>query len=135
MECRAPGIVEREEAVQASEIKIDLKLPEASTALAGVPRRKEFVAGEEGRKEWKAAFNSYAGDFAYSHVGAETLKGRIRAGWACGETTASARHSLELRDGEALGREPIPHDVPDLSSLQAIIFNHGYMGFDMGIPR
>ena len=30
-------------------IKIDLKLPEASTALAGVPRRKDFAEGEEGR--------------------------------------------------------------------------------------
>ena len=28
-------------------IKIDLKLPEASTALAGVPRRKDFGDGEE----------------------------------------------------------------------------------------
>ena len=31
-------------------IKIDLKLPEASTALAGVPRRKAFADGDEGRK-------------------------------------------------------------------------------------
>ena len=46
-------------------IKIDLKLPEASTALAGVPRRKDFPAGEEGRQAWKATFNAYAGDFAY----------------------------------------------------------------------
>ena len=37
-------------------IKIDLKLPEASTALAGVPRRKDFAEGEEGRQAWKAAF-------------------------------------------------------------------------------
>ena len=28
-------------------IKIDLKLPEASTALPGVPRRKDFADGEE----------------------------------------------------------------------------------------
>jgi hypothetical protein len=60
-------------------IKIDLKLPEASTAMAGVPRRKTFADGEEGRKEWKAAFNSYAGDFAHSHVGAGTVKGRMGA--------------------------------------------------------
>ena len=60
-------------------MKIDLKLPEASTALAGVPRRKNFADGDEGRMEWKAAFNSYAGDFAYSHVGAETVKGRMGA--------------------------------------------------------
>ena len=44
-------------------IKIDLKLPEASTALAGVPRRKDFPEGEEGRQAWKASFNVYAGDF------------------------------------------------------------------------
>ena len=30
-------------------IKIDLKLPEASTALAGVPRLKDFPEGEEAR--------------------------------------------------------------------------------------
>ena len=60
-------------------IKIDLKLPEASTALAGVPRRKDFPDGEEGRQAWKAAFNSYAGDFAYSHVCTETVKGRMGA--------------------------------------------------------
>ena len=47
--------------------------------MAGVPRRKAFAEGEEGRKEWKAAFNSYAGDFAYSHVGTETVKGRMGA--------------------------------------------------------
>ena len=35
--------------------------------------------GEEGRQEWKAAFNSYAGDFAYSHVGTETVKNRMGA--------------------------------------------------------
>ena len=58
-------------------IKIDLKLPEASTALAGVPRRKDFAQGEEGRQEWKRQFNAYAGDFAYSHVGAETVRGRM----------------------------------------------------------
>ena len=60
-------------------IKIDLKLPEASTALAGVPRRKDFSEGEEGRQAWKAQFNAYAGDFAYSHVGTETVKGRMGA--------------------------------------------------------
>ena len=60
-------------------IKIDLKLPEASTALAGVPRRKDFADGEEGRRAWKAQFNAYAGDFAYSHVGTETVKGRMGA--------------------------------------------------------
>ena len=60
-------------------IKIDLKLPEASTALAGVPRRKDFPEGEEGRQAWKASFNVYAGDFAYSHVGAETVKNRMGA--------------------------------------------------------
>jgi hypothetical protein len=60
-------------------IKIDLKLPEASTALAGVPRRKDFADGEEGRQAWKAQFNAYAGDFAYSHVGTETVKGRMGA--------------------------------------------------------
>ena len=58
-------------------IKIDLKLPEASTALAGVPRRKDFPAGEEGRQAWKAQFNAFSGDFAYSHVGAETVKSRM----------------------------------------------------------
>ena len=31
-------------------IKINLKLPGASTALAGVPRRKDFAEGEEGRQ-------------------------------------------------------------------------------------
>ena len=60
-------------------IKIDLKLPEASTALAAVPRRKDFAEGEEGRQAWKAQFNAYAGDFAYSHVGTETVKGRMGA--------------------------------------------------------
>ena len=60
-------------------IKIDLKLPEASTALAGVPRRKDFADGEEGRQAWKAQLNAYAGDFAYSHVGTETVKGRMGA--------------------------------------------------------
>ena len=60
-------------------IKIDLKLPEASTALAGVPRRRTFAEGEEGRKEWKAAFNAFAGDFAYSHVGTETIQSRMGA--------------------------------------------------------
>ena len=58
-------------------INIDLKLPEASTALAGVPRRKDFPAGEEGRQAWKAQFNAFSGDFAYSHVGAETVKRRM----------------------------------------------------------
>jgi hypothetical protein len=57
--------------------KIDLKLPEASTALTGVPRRKEFAEGDEGRQLWRAAFNSYAGEFAYSHVGAGTVKNRM----------------------------------------------------------
>ena len=38
-------------------LKIDLKLPEASTALADVPRRKHFGEGDAGRQEWKAAFN------------------------------------------------------------------------------
>ena len=60
-------------------IKIDLKLPEASTALAGVPRRKDFAEGEEGRLAWKAQFNAYAGDFAYSHVGTETVRNRMGA--------------------------------------------------------
>ena len=60
-------------------IKIDLKLPEASTALAAVPRRKDFAEGEEGRQAWKAQFNAYVGDFAYSHVGTETVKGRMGA--------------------------------------------------------
>jgi hypothetical protein len=46
-------------------IKIDLKLPKAAAALAGPRRRKEFGEGEEGRQAWKAAFNAYAGDFAY----------------------------------------------------------------------
>ena len=36
-------------------LKIDLKLPEASTALADVPRRKHFGEGDAGRQEWKAA--------------------------------------------------------------------------------
>jgi hypothetical protein len=60
-------------------IKIDLKLPEASTEMAGVPRRKHFAEGEVGRQAWKASFNSYAGDFAYSHVGTETVKKRMGA--------------------------------------------------------
>ena len=60
-------------------IKIDLKLPEASTALAGVPRRKDFAEGGEGRLAWKAQFNAYAGDFAYSHVGTETVRNRMGA--------------------------------------------------------
>ena len=38
-------------------IKVDLKLPEASTALAGVPRRKDFQDGDEGRQAWRASFN------------------------------------------------------------------------------
>ena len=42
-------------------------------------RRKEFAEGEEGRQEWKAKFNSYAGDFACSHVCTETVKGRTGA--------------------------------------------------------
>ena len=58
-------------------IKIDLKLPEAAAALAGPPRRKEYAEGEEGKEAWKAAFNAYAGDFAYSHVGTETVKRRM----------------------------------------------------------
>ena len=58
-------------------IKIDLKLPEAAAALAGPPRRKEYAEGEEGKEAWKAAFNAYAGDFAYSHVGTETVKSRM----------------------------------------------------------
>ena len=60
-------------------IKVDLKLPEASTALAGVPRRKQFPDGDEGRQAWRASFNAYAGDFAYSHVCTETVKGRMGA--------------------------------------------------------
>ena len=56
-----------------------MKLPEASTALAGVPRRKDFAEGEEGRLAWKAQFNAYAGDFAYSHVGTETVRNRMGA--------------------------------------------------------
>ena len=40
-------------------IKIDLKLPEASTAMAGVPRRKHYPEGETGRLAWKAAFNGW----------------------------------------------------------------------------
>ena len=57
--------------------KIDFKLPLASTALgSGVPRRKHYAKDEAGRAEWKAAFNAKAGEFAYSHVGAETVKRR-----------------------------------------------------------
>ena len=54
--------------------KIDLKLPELSTALAGGPRRKHYAQGEEGRQAWKAAFRSFAGDFAHSHTGTEAVK-------------------------------------------------------------
>ena len=60
-------------------LKIDLKLPEASTALADVPRRKNFGEGDAGRQAWKAAFNKKAGDFAHSHVQAETVKNRMGA--------------------------------------------------------
>jgi len=60
-------------------IKIDLKLPEASTALAYVPRRKQFAEGEEGRQAWRVAFNAKAGEFAFSHVGAETVRNRMGA--------------------------------------------------------
>ena len=66
-------------------IKIDLKLPEASTALSGVPRRKDFPEGEEGRQAWRATFNTYAGHFAYSHVCTETVKGRMGAVGMWGE--------------------------------------------------
>ena len=47
--------------------------------MAAVPRRKDFAEGEEGRQAWKAHFNAYAGDFAYSHVATETVKGRMGA--------------------------------------------------------
>ena len=40
---------------------------------------KDFAEDEEGRQEWRTAFNTYAGDFAYSHVCTETVKGRMGA--------------------------------------------------------
>jgi hypothetical protein len=47
--------------------------------LADVPRRKNFGEGDAGRQAWKAAFNKKAGDFAHSHVQAETVKNRMGA--------------------------------------------------------
>ena len=56
---------------------IDLKLPQASTTLGGVPRMRNYARTEEGRREWKEAFGKHAGGFAYSHVAAGTVKGRM----------------------------------------------------------
>ena len=60
--------------------------PEAARGVHGVGGRAkaEGICGgrgghKEGRQEWKAKFNSYAGDFAYSHVCTETVKGRMGA--------------------------------------------------------
>jgi len=44
---------------------IDLKLPQASTALGGAPRMRNYARTEEGRREWKEAFSKHAGGFAY----------------------------------------------------------------------
>jgi len=65
--------------------------------LACVPRRKYFAVGEEGRKEWKAAFNSYAGDFAYSHVGAETVRGRMGAVGMWGDYCERKGHGVYVK--------------------------------------
>ena len=40
---------------------IDDKLPEASAALANVPRRKAFTQDDEGRMEWKETLHKHAG--------------------------------------------------------------------------
>ena len=89
-------------------INIDLKLPEASTALAGVPRRKDFPAGEEGRQAWKAQFNAFSGDFAYSHVGAETVKRRMGSvgmwGDYCEREGHGATASLSTGSGRVRAR-------------------------------
>ena len=55
---------------------IDLRLPQAST-VGAVPRMRHYPRTEEGRRDWKEAFNKHAGGFAHSHVSARTVKGRM----------------------------------------------------------
>jgi len=106
-------------------IKIDLKLPEASTALAYVPRRKQFAEGEEGRQAWRVAFNAKAGEFAFSHVGAETVRNRMGAVGMWGDYCEREGHGkyvewqrkasgtlktvvVPVRDAEATGQIKVP---------------------------
>ena len=57
---------------------IDLRLPLASTAFGGAPRMRNYPPTEEGRREWKEAFNKHAGGFlcVRAHVAAGTVKKR-----------------------------------------------------------
>ena len=82
---RAPALVTSFEEHRASlaerknyrrSTKIDDKLPEASSALVEVPRRKDFPATEAGRLAWKAKFNEHAGGFSHAHVSAGTARKR-----------------------------------------------------------
>ena len=68
------SLVERKNYRKAEDI--DLRLPQASTAMGAAPRMRNYPRTEEGRREWKKAFNKHAGGFAHSHVAAGTVKRR-----------------------------------------------------------
>jgi len=68
------SLVERKNYRKAEDI--DLRLPQASTAMGAAPRMRNYPRTEEGRRRWKKAFNKHAGGFAHSHVAAGTVKRR-----------------------------------------------------------
>eukprot|EP00966_Prymnesium_polylepis_P216255 5006207-Prymnesium_polylepis.1 len=68
-------------------IKIDLKLPEASTALVGVPRRKHFQDGEEGREAGRSLASCGLTPGATVHL---AVRGR---GGGCAQSKAARRSS------------------------------------------